>query len=170
MENRLKYSLVALLIVMGALARLLPHPANFTPVTAMALLGGAWFGGAAAYLLPLGILVLSDAFLGFHPTVPFVYAGFLLCARLGRGLESAPAGRLGLSAAAGSVLFYALTNFGVWATTALYAKDAPGLAQCYVAALPFFRNALAGDLVYTFALFGVVRLAFPLRREAIAAA
>src|SRR5579884_2790272 len=135
MEKRTRTALIASLIVSGAAARLLPHPANVTPVTAMALLGGAALEGVWAYAVPLGILALSDLFLGFHATVPFVYAGFLFAAFLG------------------------LTNFGVWATQALYPHTGAGLAACYAAAVPFFRNALAGDLAWTLALFGAVRLA-----------
>jgi hypothetical protein len=55
---------------------------------------------------------------------------------------------------ASSVLFFVLTNFGVWAFDALYPKTLEGLMACYVAAIPFFRNTLLGDLSYTVVLFG----------------
>jgi hypothetical protein len=170
-EKRTRLALVGSLIVSGAAARLLPHPANVTPVTAMALLGGAALEGAWAYAVPLGILALSDLFLGFHSTMLFVYAGFLLTARLGRGLREAGAGKLAASSAASSVTFFALTNFGVWAAAGLYPRTGAGLAACYAAAVPFFRNALLGDLAWTFALFGAVRLAerFTAREGALAA-
>jgi hypothetical protein len=159
MEKRTQLALVGSLIILGSASRLLPHPANVTPVTAIALLGGAYLEGAWAYLIPMGILALSDAFLGFHATMPFVYLGFLAAAWLGRGLGEAGAGRLAATSVAGSILFYALTNFGVWTSTNLYVHTIGGLASCYAAALPFFRNSLAGDLGYTLALFGLVRLA-----------
>src|SRR5437016_2796255 len=119
MDKKNRLALTLSLIVLGAASRLLPHPANVTPVTAMALLGGAYLEGAWAYLLPLGILALSDAFLGFHSTVPFVYAGFLLAARLGRGLDRSGAAPIAGMTLAGSSAFFVLSNFGVWAVGGL---------------------------------------------------
>jgi hypothetical protein len=62
--------------------------------------------------------------------------------------------KLAGASVAGSVLFFLVTNFGVWARDGLYAHTMAGLAECYVAAIPFFQNALVGDLFYTAALFG----------------
>ena len=61
-----------------------------------------------------------------------------------------------------------LSNFGVWAFDAIYPKTAQGLIACYVAAVPFFQQTLAGDAVYTAALFGGLALAerwIPVLRE-----
>jgi len=57
------------------------------------------------------------------------------------------------------VLFFVLTNFGVWALGALYPKTLTGLTECYVVAIPFFRNALLSDLFYSALLFGGLALA-----------
>jgi hypothetical protein len=53
-----------------------------------------------------------------------------------------------------SVLFFVVTNFGVWVFDSLYPKTLEGLIACFVAAIPFFRNTLLGDLLYTAVLFG----------------
>ncbi len=53
-----------------------------------------------------------------------------------------------------SVLFFIITNFGAWLVGNLYPKTLAGLVSCYVAAIPFFRNTLLGDAVYTLVLFG----------------
>jgi len=158
------------LILVAALSRLLPHPPNVTPVAAMALLGGAYFGRRLAFLIPLAALFLSDLVLGFHSTMLFVYAGFVLTTVLGTQLreDRAPGRVLGF-ALASSVAFFLITNFGVWVTGGLYTRDFAGLSACYTAALPFFRNSLAGDLFFTAVLFGLEHVALRKSQQLAAA-
>lgn len=166
--------MVVVLILLAVASRLLPHPPNFAPVAAIGLFAGAMFDRRAAWLVPFAALLLSDAVLGFyHPVSMFWnYAGFAACLLLGSSLL-APARTLPRFAAAtltSSVVFFALSNFGMWAS-GYYPRTFAGLVECYVAALPFFRNTLASDVLYTAALFGgwaVLRAA--LRRPAPARA
>ena len=60
-----------------------------------------------------------------------------------------------------SILFFIVTNFGVWLTGGgwFYPKTWQGLIECYTLAIPFFRNTVAGDLVYTAVLFGLFEFA-----------
>jgi len=162
----MKYGLVIVLIVMALAGRLLPHPDNFTPVLAVALFGGAMLTGGAALLVPLAALFLSDLALGhgFSWMTLVVYACFLAGVGLGRWLAKNRAwARTGLAAVGGSLLFYAVTNFAVWALPGahapLYARTLDGLIECYWMALPYLRNSLAGDLFWTAVLFGVFDLA-----------
>ncbi|MCI0402617.1 MAG: hypothetical protein L0212_03745 [Acidobacteria bacterium] len=148
------------LILMAAAARLLPHPPNFTPIAAMALFGGAHFAGKrSAFLVPLAAMLLSDLVIGLHPLMPVVYASFALIVCIGFWLRmrrrTLPIAGAGL---ASSLLFFLVTNFGVWTLGSLYAKTPQGLLACYVAAIPFFANTLLSDAVYTVALFGGFRL------------
>ncbi|MBP8975966.1 MAG: hypothetical protein KBG83_04540, partial [Bacteroidetes bacterium] len=76
------------IIVIAAFSRLLPHPPNVTPLVAMALAGGVYFNKKYAFILPILALVVSDIFLGFHATVPFVYGSFLMIVLLGVWLKS----------------------------------------------------------------------------------
>jgi hypothetical protein len=147
---------VACLVAAAALSRLLPHPPNFTPLAAMALFAGAFLPPPLpAVMIPLAAMLASDLFLGFHDQMPAVYLSFALTVALGRilGGRRRPA-PLALAALSASALFFALTNFGVWAAGSLYPRTFEGLATCYTAALPFFRNTLFGDLLYTAVLFG----------------
>src|SRR4051812_46778675 len=65
------------MILLAALSRLVPHPWNVTPITAMALLGGARFEKSyQAFLVPLAALFLGDLVLGFYPGILFVYLAF----------------------------------------------------------------------------------------------
>ena len=147
--------LVPALVLMGLAARLAPHPWNATPVMAIALFAGTYLSRRSAILLPLAIVALTDLVLGLHPTMPFTWSAFALIGMLAWWVRRRPApGRVVAAALAGSIVFFAVTNFGVWLVGGIYPRTLDGLWQCYVAAVPFFRNGLAGDLVYTAALFG----------------
>jgi hypothetical protein len=145
----------------AAASRLIPHLPNFSPVTAMALLGGACFVEKRwAFAVPLAALLLSDVLLGFHSLMPVVYGSFALVVCLGFWLRTRrTAVPIACATVASSLLFFTLTNFGVWALQTMYPKTAEGLLACYVAAVPFFGNTLLGDAVYTVVLFGGLALA-----------
>ena len=168
MKN-MKFMTVSFMILISALMRFLPHPPNMTPVAAMALFAGASFDRRkAAYLIPFLSLFISDIFLGFHPVMPFVYGSFLLTVVLGRGIKKPGLISVGGASVASSVLFFLITNFGHWAVTLMYPKTMSGLITCYAAGVPFFRNALFGDLMYSAGLFGIfswAARAYPSLRE-----
>jgi hypothetical protein len=149
--------MVVVLILLAAASRLLPHPPNFAPIAAIGLFAGAAFDRRAAWLVPFAALLLSDAFLGFyHPVSMFWnYAGFASCLLLGASIlgPARTLPRFAGATLASSVAFFALSNFGMWAS-GYYPRTAAGLAECYVAALPFFRNTFASDVLYSAALFG----------------
>ncbi len=167
--------LILLAVILAAAAfRLLPHPPNFTPIGAMALFSGAHFRDRGySFVVPLAAMFLSDLVIGLHPLIPVVYGSFALVVTIGFWLRSRKniltiAG----AALASSLVFFLITNFGVWALGSLYPKTIAGLLAAYVAAIPFFRNTVAGDLFYTailFAGFALLERAFPLLRELPAA-
>lgn len=152
MKNK-QFQLTLSLIAVGAASRLLPHPPNVTPVAAMALLGGTFLEGWASLLLPLAAMLASDLLLGFHATMPFVYGAFLATAWMGRFLKNGGSGRVLGACLASSLLFFIVTNLGVWITSGMYPRDLRGLAACYAAAVPFFRNSALADVAFTGLLF-----------------
>jgi hypothetical protein len=110
---------------------------------------------AGIFIVPFVALFVSDLILGLHNTMIFVYAGFALTVAIGFLLKDrATVTNTAFAAVASSVLFFLLTNFGVWMTSAIYAKSAEGLMQAYVAGIPFFQNSLLGNLIYTAVIFG----------------
>ena len=146
-----------ILIFLAVLLRFLPHPVNVAPITAMALFGGVYFNKKYALLVPLVVMFFSDLFLGFHNTMLFVYGSFLLAGVIGVILKRHNNFKWILGGTLlSSVLFFIITNFGVWFMNMgnMYAKNLAGLAQCYVMAIPFFRNTVLGDLFYTVIMFG----------------
>ena len=68
-SDKTKYLIIAALIVLGVASRLLPHPPNFAPITALALFGGALLPGRAGLWLPLAAMAISDLFIGFHDLI-----------------------------------------------------------------------------------------------------
>jgi hypothetical protein len=161
---------LAALIVVAALTRLLPHPPNFSPVEAIALFGGAYFASRAwAVIVPLAAMLVSDIALGFMmggtyfeyfatPSFLVTYVCIAITCVLGFGLRGKVSGPrvLGYSLA-GSVLFFLLSNFGVWLTAWMvpgYPACNAGLLPCYVAAIPFFQWTVLGTLFYSALLFG----------------
>jgi hypothetical protein len=145
------------LILSVSLFRLLPHPPNFTPVLAVALFAGAQFTDKRlALLVPLLAMLASDLILGLHSTLPFVYGAIALMVALGMWLKRRQSVTwITVTAIAGSMLFFIITNFGAWlALPQLYARSAEGLLAAYIAAIPFYQNTLAGDLLFTAILFG----------------
>jgi hypothetical protein len=148
------------LIALAALYRVLPHPYNFAPVAAIAIFGGASFKNRLlAVAVPLIAMLLSDAVIGFQSQGVTVYLSFALIALasgfINRELQWT---RIVGTSVAGSLFFFVVTNFEVWARSGMYARNFEGLTQCYVMALPFFQGTFMGDLIFTVAMFGIYAL------------
>ena len=174
--NKTRFTFLAGMILAATASRLIPHPPNFSPIAALALFGGASFASKrAAFLVPVLGLFLSDLVLGFSSITPVVYGSFAIITCLGLWLRQRQSvSRIAGAAVVSALLFFVLTNFGVWALENLYPKTSAGFADCYVAAIPFFRNTLASNLLYSALLFGGFALAenrfASLREPAVAAA
>ena len=153
--------LAACLLALDVVARLLPHAPNFTPMAASALFAGVIFRSRlVALTTPVAAVVLGDLILGTYDwrVAGVVYVSLALPAIAGLWGRSLRTPRLPLLlfplALASSVTFFVTTNFAVWAFGGMYANDVAGLLHCYVAALPFLRNGVMGDLFWTAVLFG----------------
>ena len=155
-SDKAKYLIVGALILLAVASRLLPHPPNFAPITAVALFGGALLPGPTGLWLPLAAMAISDVFIGFHGLIPVTWGAFFVIALLGgrRLSHSMGLASLGGVTVGSSVFFFLVTNFAVWMEGFLYPRTIEGLSSAYVAATPFFRNTLLGDLFFTGAIFG----------------
>jgi hypothetical protein len=153
---RLQISIALLLIAAAVSLRLLPHPANFAPVAAVAIFGGAVLPRKLAVWVPLAAMVVSDLFIGFYDTMFVTWACYLVIAlAASRWLQKPTLFRGAALTLSSSVFFFVVTNFAVWVWSGMYAHSWNGLVNCYAMALPFFRNTLMSDLCYTALLFGI---------------
>ncbi len=169
--NRQHTILILVLIASASVYRVLPfHIWNVAPIGAIALFGGAQLRkNWQAVLIPLSALFLSDLFLNnvtykylnsnftfFYSGAIWIYASFALISLIGIVfLKKISAKNVLVASIVGSVLFFVVSNFGVWAGSGIYAHNFAGLLSCYIAAIPFFVNTLAGDLMFSAILFGV---------------
>lgn len=151
-------ALMAFLIGFGVVTRLLPHAPGFLPVAASALFAGRMLRiPALAVVVPVAAMAISGLVLGFEDwrVLLVVYAALALPAVAGI-LSRRWSGILPTAVVmiACSLTFFAASNLAVWAFGAMYSHDMAGLTQCYVAALPFLQNTVAGDLFWSAVLFG----------------
>jgi len=154
-RNNSEQWLALALVALGVVFRLAPHPENVTPVAAIALFAGVTLSPVLAFTVPVTVMMTTDLFIGW-----LVWPTFLLVTWIGqrvRGMEGALP--IALASFGSSVLFFAVTNLGVFFFENLYAKTWTGLAECFTMALPFFRNSLIGDLGYTAVFFTLFALA-----------
>jgi uncharacterized membrane protein len=153
-----KHGLFYLLVVLVVATRLLPHPMNFAPIGALGLFSGAYVANKRAWLIPLAALFISDLFIGFYSPIVMlsVYISFAISAVLGRYALSQKRSviRIGGSAVASATILFVLSNFTLWTTGLYYPMTLEGLTLCFVKAIPFYGNTLAGDLFYAAVLFG----------------
>ncbi len=170
--NKRQLFVVTGLVLVATLTRLIPHPYNFTPITAIALFGGAHFADKRlAFLIPLLAMFASDLLIGFHSLMPLTYLCFSAIVLIGfllRGRQSFV--RIAGGTLSGSLLFFVVTNLGVWLFDGIYPMTAEGLVACYVAAIPFFQNTVLGDAAYALFLFGgfaVLARSLPALREPV---
>ena len=156
--------ILSVLIVLGVVGRLLPHPPNFTPMAAIALFAGFIF--LKRYMAVIAVVVtmlLTDYFaFGYLSAEWFasksmwvVYLALLFPIVFKNFLQK----KLGLfrvagAALASSTVFFIATNFAVWAFSPMYEKTLEGLVLCYTMAIPFFQNTVAGDLIWSGVIFG----------------
>lgn len=147
MEKKLLTSrqwMLLLFVGVAVLTRWLPHPPNFTAVTAIALFGGAHFTSKKlAFLVPLTAMLISDLILGISLITVFVYGAFIAITLIGLHFKRISIKSILLS----SIAFFIITNFGVWLIG--YPLNLSGLVECYTLAIPFFRNSILGDLFFS---------------------
>lgn len=166
---KLQFGAVALIILVVALLRVLHHFPNYSPLGALCLFGAAHFANRKyAYIIPIFAVWLSDLVLNnviyseyftsfslLYPGFYWQYGSYLLTVVLGQFLfKKVSVLRVLGGALAASILFFVISNFGVWAGGTMYPKTFNGLVACYVAGIPFIKGTLLGNFIFSGALFG----------------
>ena len=166
----LQIGFLTLIILVAAFSRMMPHPYNFSPLAAIGLFGAAHFEKKwLAVLIPLMATWLSDVFINniiyaqyfdgftlFYSGFAWQYSAYILIAIFGVAIYSKKVNIINVlgGALGASLIFFLLSNFGVFISNPIYTKDLTGLIACYTAALPFAQGTLMGNLVYSSVLFG----------------
>ena len=146
------------LILILAFARLIPHPWNFTPVIAVAILSGYFFKNIyLSFSILLISMLIADVFLGFYENMIFVYISLLLIAfvffKISKKINFK---NLFIYSFAGSLIFFVISNFGVWilgspgVDNLPYDKNLNGLIECYILAIPFFGNTFISTVIFSY--------------------
>ena len=162
------------LILIASFSRIIPHYPNFTPIISIALFGGKYFQNKnLALFLPVIILWFSDLIINnliqdYYKTFTFIYPGFywqyisiLIISFIGVfNLKKISILKLLGTSIFSSVIFFLISNFGVWQSGTLYSKSITGLIACYIAAIPFFYGTLVSSIIYTYSLFGIYKFLF----------
>jgi hypothetical protein len=170
---------ITCIIFSAVLIRLFPHPANFAPIAAMALFGGTYLNKKYSLVIVFATMLVSDYLLLYihpfsaqfinlskiyppssllHSTTFFVYGSLLLTSLFGVWIKDHKSAKNILSACLfSSILFFIITNFGVW-STGMYSRSISGLWESYVMGIPFFKNTVFGDLFYSGVFFGSYEL------------
>ena len=146
------------LIIILAFARLIPHPPNFTPIIAVAIISGYFFKNFnLSVLILLSAMLISDLFIGFYDNIIFVYLSLIVITFIFHKISSnINFKNLFIYSFAGSVIFFVISNFGVWALGSpgvqdiAYEKSLNGLIQCYILAIPFFGNTFLSTLIFSY--------------------
>ena len=159
---------ISVVILIAIVSRFIPHPPNFTPILSICFFSGIMFNKIKyAYSIPIIFMLLSDLIIGFYSLIFWVYFSLIIIISLGiylnknyqKSNNSKPI-VLYLGTVSSSLIFYLISNFGVWIGSVFYKQDISGLINCYVAALPFLKNNLLSNLFFTTIIFYSYKIIF----------
>ena len=146
MQNTIIKNFVLISFISIIVTRLIPHPPNFTSTIALAFYLPVLFG-VKFIIVVIGAFILSDLVIGMHQLIFFTWASLLLVGYLSKFFKKTYFRPLGITISC--ILFFIISNFGVWLFSDLYTLDANGLITCYTMAIPFLQNSLIGTIIFT---------------------
>ena len=165
----LRFSVLTALILLAAFSRMIPHPANFSPLGAIALFGAAHFSKKwQVLLIPIAATWLSDLFINnviyaqYYPSFTWFYDGFywqylsyLVIALMAIPLfKKVSKERILIGTLGSTIIFFLISNVGCWVGNSFYPQNFMGLTTCYAAGIPFLKGTMLGDIFYSLILFG----------------
>ena len=149
------------LILILAFSRLIPHPDNFTPLIALAIMSSYFFKNINfSYSIMLFSMLIADFFIGFYSYMLFVYLPLFLIVLIFFNMRKKIDYRnLFIFGLAGSIIFFLISNLGVWLVGNLYPRNIDGLIECYIMAIPFFKNTVISTLVFSYSFLFIYKSA-----------
>jgi len=168
MKNKfLIFTLITAIVIFGFTLRLFPHTPNFAPMGALALFATAFYKRKyLAFVIPAFVWWTSDLYLNnfvYHLNESFTFfssfqlynlIAILLIVVLGSLLfKKMNIVKIALGSVSASLIFFIVSNFGVWMQGQLYAKTLAGLIECYTLAIPFYKATFTSDMIFTAIFF-----------------
>ena len=145
------------LIFILTLSRLIPHPPNFTPIISAAILSSFFFKNVNLSISVILIsMFVSDLLIGFHNYIFFTYIPLVVIAIIFKE-KILKYNNILVYSVTGAIIFYLISNFGVWFLGKTYDKNIYGLISCYIAGLPFLKNSLISTIFYTYLTFSIFK-------------
>ena len=142
--NYLKITLGIFIVL--ATSRFIPHPPNFTSLIALSFYVPLFLGKRFIPAL-LICFIITDIFIGFHAIVVFTWGSIIFISLTSYLFQRNIYMRI-IGAVCGSLVFYIISNFGVWSLGS-YGYSFNGLLICYIAAIPFYSNTLISTILYS---------------------
>ena len=161
---------VSLIVVIVSFLRLIPHIHNFSPIIALAIFGVFHYKNKSfSYFIPLlsvwfsdlilnnFIYALTDNFSFFYDGFYWQYLAYIIIIFISYNYKNRKINipNIFYLALSSSLIFFIISNFGVWLSSGMYTNDINGLFSCYIAAIPFYKGTLFGTFFYTPILFGL---------------
>ena len=147
---------IGILFVLAA-SRLIPHPPNFTSLIAISFYIPAIFGRKFIPSVMLCFLI-TDIFIGFHNTLFFTWGSVLIIGLISKYFALSIVKRIS-GALLGAVIFFIITNFGVWVNGS-YGYSFEGLILCYTLAIPFFSSSIISTFIFSAMIETIYNLGF----------
>ena len=150
------------IVLLLAFSRLIPHPPNFNPIVAVAIMSGYFFRNINwSFIVLLISMLIVDTFIGFYKHMFFTYLSlFLITFIFFKISYKINLKSLFIFGFLGSLIFYLVSNFGVWASGVIspitnlpYEKNLNGLISCYILAIPFFKNTVLSTVIFSYGAF-----------------
>ena len=106
-------------------------------------------------------MIIADLFIGFHTNMIFVYSSLVMIVLIFSMIKkNITFKNLLIYGFSGSMLFYLISNFGVWLLTGMYSKNFSGLVECYILAIPFLANTIISTIFFSYAALIASNFAF----------
>ena len=154
-KNSTRYIIIFFALMLLIASRSLSFIPNFTPTISLIVFISIMFRNnyTLAFIIVLSQLI-SDYFLGYYSSMLFVYLGYVLIALTSKYIMKNLSFIYVIWASCISVLiFYLVSNYGVWQMMGLYEYSLNGLMQCYIAGIPFLKYSLISTLLYSTTIY-----------------
>jgi hypothetical protein len=143
LQNKKNLQSIFFIFFFLTISRLIPHEPNFTPILSISILGYLfskilWL----KVLIVLGSMFFSDLIIGVHDFIIYVYFSLVLLIVISNSKNYIYMIFLG------PLIFFIVTNFGVWLSSTYYTKNIEGLIECFYMAIPFFKNTILSTFFY----------------------